>query len=240
MHSRHEERLYPPSDLPPRLVDYCVAFSRHAALGYSASAIMHEIGNALTVVSGHTQLMSLKRENLEIKDVLDRLDKMLVQINRIHSAIHRFGSFGARSAGGKQSSSPVTALENALFAMSRRCSLAGVEIERDIEVCDRTVNCDPTLLEFIILEMIALGISEMGSGTMHIATKGDELHWELVIRFIPLVDADAFISSLDFSDMPFNLTATLFALEHIGGELYSVVEDHSAGWRLVLPFNDLV
>ncbi|MFH0765692.1 MAG: hypothetical protein V2A61_04655 [Calditrichota bacterium] len=142
-------------ELPDGFKEYCLYYSRLAALGFMASAIMHEIGNAATVISGNAQIMIMKRGGSGPEDLLPRLERMMEQVDRIQAAMGRVGSFSSRVAGKEKNISPVSAVNNALYALKRRCNITGVTLTADLPSEERAVRCDPTLLEFILMELLS-------------------------------------------------------------------------------------
>ncbi len=94
----------------------CLTFGRLAALGLLSSAIMHDIRNALTVLSGNVQILLMKGDRADRIEIMQRLERAMAQIERIENQIGRADSFSRRTVGGVREFLPEPAVENAIFA----------------------------------------------------------------------------------------------------------------------------
>ena len=226
-------RLTPPKGLPEGLEEYCLNFSRLIALGVMSSAIMHEIGNALTVISGNAQIILYKKGDLKPDDILNRIQKVQDQVDRIQDTIQRVGSFSARAEGTMQNVSPESIIDNALYAFDKRCNLIGIAIERDIAPSSCDILCDSALLEFMILELLAsFWGGKAPIGTLSARGENLETGWALTLAFRPHENVNAFQPSTQ----DFTLLITLLALDKMKGELNFIKGKDSVGWKLLIPW----
>jgi len=231
-----ERTLQPAVNIPEGFGDYIVNLCRVGALGYMSSAIMHEISNALTVISGNVQIIQLKNAGQEKKDILRRMPLIMDQIARIEATIARVGSFGARLNGKLKETDPIRALNNALYAFKKRCIFDGPEIRfaKQNETC--TIQYDPSLIEYVLLEMFSLFLTVCNSKDhINIKSSVKEASWsveaDLTLEPPPSGKADFWSSE----ELPMLAAGTLFVLKKYGGEVTLRRSGNVLGWRLDVP-----
>jgi len=228
----------PPKHLTTLISDYCTDLCRISALGYMSSAIMHDIGNALTVISGNVQIMQMKRDGLDTDDLNSRLNLIMDQISRIENTIGRVGSFGSRLTGKKAEVNPYQTLNNALFAFKRRTLLDGLDVEFPDEKKQLLLYYDPSILEFIFLEMLMLFINVLkGKGKLRINTAKSSEFWSVSAE---LEQPSTYADQIKFwkdEKLPDLLIGTLSALGIKGGNVTLYGDEIGVGWKLSFPVN---
>lgn len=228
-----EQVLKPAVDLPEALADYMTELCRVSALGYMSSAIMHEIGNALTVISGNVQIIQLRGADLEKDDMLKRMSLMMNQIARIEGTIGRVGSFGARLSGQIKRIDPHLALNNALYAFRRRCLIEGPEIHLHSEPGTCAIPYDPSLLEYAILEMLSLflKVSE-NKDVLSINANATAGGWTIEATLTPKTPPNGKAGLWESGAISQTAAGTLFALDRHGGTAVVFRKGEVLGWRL--------
>lgn len=225
-----------PIPLPEGFRKYCMHISRLAALGASSSAIMHEIGNALTVISGNAQILLLKGKKVTPEDAATRHRRIQDHVERIQGAIDRVGSFSERAAGIQKKTTPLLSVKNALFAIERRCNNAGIKIETDLQNDQGQVVCDPTLLEFLIIELLYFfSDTNASSGRLVLFTDEECENWALTIRYYP--PSGKPLTEWDISEDSeiFNLPVILHISNELNVQLFELDDQSYKGWKLVIP-----
>ncbi len=190
------KNLLPPQDLPEWIEEYFLIFCRVTSLGYMSSSIMHEIGNAMTVISGNAQIMQIKKEAIEKDDIFKRIDLIMSQTDRIQAAIHKVGSFGGRTSGAITKMSPGRAVDNSLYAFEHRNDISNLSVEKEIMAEHGNVAVDPSVLEYIILELLSMFIFKTNvNGKLFIYSGSDENNWRLSADYSPSVDSSKVFES---------------------------------------------
>lgn len=233
-----ERVLIKPDRIPKSTSNYCLGLSRVAALGHMSSSIMHDIGNALTVISGNSQIIQFKKDNQTIDQVQTRIETILGQLDRIQNMMDRVGSFGSRLVGGSENIDPAYHLNNALFAFSRRCSLAGIECNSNIIEGGSHIFYDPSLFEYIVLEFLSLFIKTPIEGSklkIDATTKENAYNIEAWLEFKNL--KHPIFDLWDDPKLEITLLASMLGLDKCGGEARLFKGSDRVGWRLSIPRN---
>ncbi len=234
-----ERRITLPEKLPPDLRGFCLRFSRLASLGTVSSAIMHDIRNSLTVISGITQIILLKQGRVPQAEIVRRLEKVMDQVKKIMSSFDRVDSFARRAGGEETELSPDSALDNAIYGMKREIDAAQIDITRPEAGFRGRLRCDVGLFEFVLLELLSSCLAEAApGGELILAPVERDGWWELEMRLPSETDADAGRSKLAGRADGFSFVAALLVLEEIGGELYLLSEADAFGWRLRVPIRE--
>ncbi len=224
--------------LPEDFENYCLHVSRLAALGASSSAIMHEIGNALTVISGNAQILLLKGERATPEDIATRHRRIQDYVERIQACIDRVGSFSERTAGTVKKISPLRAVRNALFAVERRCSNLDIKIDADLNQERGQITCDPTLLEFLLIELISFFTNKKAaSGKLVVTTGSKRKNWTLAIRYYPPPEKSLIDWDISKNSDTFSLPVVVHVADEVGVDLFSLEDDTYKGWKLILPMS---
>lgn len=239
MARKTEKLLSPPANIPDWVEDYLTSFCRVIALGYMSSAIIHEIGNALTVISGNSQIIQIKKAEMEREDILARIDRVVDQVFRIQGVLSRVGSLSSRLAGHKREIDPHISLDNVLYTFHRKCNLAGLELVTDILEDDYTVFFDQSLLEFVLLELFALflpGFSHLDCrGTINVAAGSDETQWKLESKLTIADKCQEIIERWESLEFERSLAVPLLIIDAVKGQVKVFNAGKSFGWRLTIP-----
>lgn len=214
------------------LEEYILTFARLASLGLQSSAIMHEVRNALTVLSGNVQILQMKGDRTTIEEVQQRLERMMAQIDRMEKSIGRVESFSRRTEGSARQVNPDTLIQNALFASS--FVLRGTEQVKISEYASQTrkVCGDPNLLELLVFEMFQHLFRQIREGSLKIESSDADPNWELLLELTSSQDVNFPIQHVS---SPGIRLAELIAMR-LGGTLELTQETDRASCRLRLPW----
>ena len=233
---RTERRLTSPGNLPVGLREFCLKFSRVASLGMVSSAIMHDFRNSLTVVSGNVQIILLKQGRLPQPEIVQRLGKVMKQIERITGSFDRVGSFSRRAAGEVTEVNPYAALDNAIFGLNREIDARQAVLTRSGDDTQGKIRCDASLFEFVLLELLSSCLEVMRpGGDLNVKTTEKDGWWELELRLPSDAGARSVHGKLNKRAESFSTVAMLLAVEEMGGELYLSSGDKADGWSLKMP-----
>jgi hypothetical protein len=153
---------------------------RFAAVGLLSSAIMHEVRNAMTVISGNLQMLLAFQQTAEADRNL-KYEMMLEQAFRVEKALNRVESFSARIGGREQTADPVSAVRNALFMFHHYEPGYGYEIVTELRDSPKMVECEAMLLEFLVFQLLRRLSRDCGGVSMFIRDQSDEDGWKCVI-----------------------------------------------------------
>jgi len=232
-----ERPLEVPSSLPTGFKKFSLKFSRLAALGMVSSYLMHEFRNSLAVVSGHAQIIQVRDGKVSSEDLVNRMDEVMIQIDRILDIFEGVGSFASRAVGEKVDVHPDSTLENALLSMRRQLESRGLKISSKTSGGDLKFWCDASLFDYIILQLLDVCIPEKRiEGKLVIKTTSDDRYWQLKLNLNESGGDGHLFSGFIKRASGFELTAALIAVESMGGELYLRSDTQDYGFRLVLPW----
>lgn len=227
--------LKTPAALGPEVENYCLTFARLAALGMLSSAIMHDLRNYLTILSGNIQILQMKQGQAEPVELLQRLDKMMGQIERAENAIGRVESFSRRAEGVVREIAPELALDNAILAFEHQQGIKESRIARDLSPLSKQVACDASLLEFIIIELLKQSDTAAEDAQLLVSAADSPTFWECRLEHPSTTDPKAAGKS-ELSMNSAGLWVASLAAERMGGELRRFEGDGRAGWRLRIPW----
>ena len=228
-----ERTLVKPANIPDNISDYCLDLCRIAALGYMSSPIMHDIGNALTVISGNSQIIQIKKNNQTIDQIQVRIETILDQITRIQNTTDRVGSFGARLSGVLKRIDPALPVNNALYALSRRFSLAGIGFETNIVKKRAVIFCDPSILEFIFIEFLSLFLKvPINDSNLKVDSSSDNNNFYVEAWLKPSKIEQKLFEHWDDPNLELKLFTPLAGLEGSGGSAKLFKNNESVGWCL--------
>lgn len=222
-------------ELPSGLEEYCIKLLRTSSLGQMSSVIMHDIRNSLAIISGSAQLIQLKGDNFTEEERSERLEQVLDQVDKIQTTINQVGQFKERAIGVLIDCDPETALSNALLGFSRRSSTKGIKIVHSTASHQLTMKCDVSLLEFVLIDLLAHCVDNASSpGELHIRSYDSDEQWTVDFLFIPQPEDDTDISNEELSD-DFAVAMTTVAVEQLGGEMFQLQTEEGKGWRIKIP-----
>lgn len=200
-------------------------------------AIVHDVRNALTVISGNAQIMVLKGERMGKGELVQRAEKTVGQIERIQEIIERVGSLSRRAEGAVADIPPDTAIDNAIYALQSRIEREGVTIERYRAEGDRILACDASLLEYALIELTSRCLPpDMTGGKLTVRSESGERFWKL--EFLRHNGRAPSSPGEDWCDpnRSYTLLSAVMAVEDLGGELAALSDEGSFGWRLTVPW----
>jgi len=210
--------------------EYAVSFSRLASLGLLSSAIMHDVRNALTVLSGNIQILLLKIGRLEPDELRERLERIMPQIERIERIINRVESFSRRAEGATRTFDPLSAVRNALYEIGTD-NFDGQSLIENLPQLSKRIHCDSSLLEFVIVELMRQALPRINVGELRIHSSDHHPYWEFRLEWSESVDSGRTTAGADTG-----LMLCRVAMQRMGGELTPVSEPEMVGWRLLLPW----
>ncbi len=238
MNNVNERRLEAPAKLPSGMEKFCRSYSRLVALGLVSGYVMHDIRNALAVVSGHAQIIQIKGEKVSHEDVIRRMEQIIEQVERILTTINRVGSFTSRAKGNMADVAPDISLENSVHAMERRLENAGLKIIKKWTEASRTLWCDASLFDFVLLQLLECCIPDKRTnGELLISTSSSETGWELKLNLWSKADDDGLFSGFLKKAEGFDLVAVLLSLKPMKGKLFLLSGPDHYGLRLFVPWN---
>jgi K+-sensing histidine kinase KdpD len=211
--------------------EYWLKNARLATLGLLSSAIMHDTRNALTILSGNIQILLMKGEEVETSEIKDRLEKSLLQVERIEAQIKRAESFTRRAAGTIQTIIPDSAVENALFFVEHHIKGLPRRVVTDLRPSRKRITCDIGLLEFAIGELIQLNFAEPTDADLFISTGGNMKEWECRIEQTATAPA-----AIDQDSQPPSLLFAARALSRMKGNIRRCSDKNRVGWRVTVPW----
>lgn len=230
------ELHFPHAYFPEEYKNYLMKYARVTALGYMSSAITHEIGNALTVISGNAQIIQLKDLDQTVEQILTRNEAVIDQISRTQQAINRVGSFGSRIRGKTYNFPPKKQVNNSIFAFQRSCALAGIKLSTEISDGGEDVYFDPSLLEFILLEFLYLYLNEPAEGSDLLINAWMENDQFVVKSELKLhEDQVSFPIYWENEERIIDLVGSLLVLEKFNCSAYLFIEGNTAGWEIFIP-----
>ncbi|MBT3231407.1 MAG: hypothetical protein HN356_01190 [Calditrichaeota bacterium] len=230
--------LVKPANFSDNISDYCLGLSRIAALGYMSSTMMHDIGNALTVISGNSQIIQIKKNNQTVDQIQVRIETILDQINRIQNITDRVGSFGARLSGDFKKIDPTLPVTNAFYALSRRFSLAGIRNETNIVKKKAVIFCDPSILEFIFIEFLSLFLKvPVNEGNLTVVSSSDKNNFSVEAWLKPTEIEQKLFEHWDDPNLESNLFTPLAGLEGSRGGAKLFKNNEGVGWCLTFAQN---
>jgi len=233
-----EKQLKLPSGLPHGLDVFCRDFARLAALGLISGYVMHDIRNALAVVSGHAQIIQIKGKRITHEDIARRMEQIIEQVERILTTINRVGSFTSRAKGDMAEVMPDNALINAVRALERRLENAGLKVVEECSFAERMIWCDASLFDFTLLQLLESCIPDRRcEGELKLKTSGGDRGWELRLNFRSTGDSDDLYSGFLKRAEGFGLVTVLLSLEPVKGELYLLSDPVDFGFRLFVPWD---
>lgn len=219
---------------------FLLKFIKMTSLGFLASSILHEIANSLTVISANTQIISMKYSK-EINDDIKRiLNSNLNQIDRIQTTMGRCNSFSSRLINDKQYISPQKFVENAIYSVQRRVDLCGVKIKTEFTKEEIIINSDPTLLEYVVLELIASFWKEpVAKGLMQVTCYQKDTFFEVNILYSPPTANPLPLKFFREDNDMSSLLSVIVVLQQMQGQLFFIQDADSAGWTLRIPLINL-
>jgi signal transduction histidine kinase len=223
-----------PEILPEELKAYWMSITRIAAVGLLSSSIMHEIRNGLSVISGNIQILMMKSGKATPEEVDQYLHRMMTQMERIEQALARVESFSCRTGGVLSKVRPDKAIDNAIFATQRHGDMKGIQIQKQIEATDKTVLCDESLFEFVLMELLFNSFKNGEKDeTLKLFSQDDGVNWRFRLEcwktsgkpqtYKPRKDDYAMITSI-------------LAAEKMGGEMKRLDEQTHGGWTFQMPW----
>lgn len=231
-----ERRLELPKSIPSGLDEFTQKFTRLAALGLISGYIMHEIRNALAVVSGNAQIIQIKGEKLSSQDIARRLNQILEQIDRTLNILNRIGGFTARAQGEIVAVQPDQTVANAISALERMFENRGLKVTESLMENEKTILCDASLFDFLLLQLLEACIpEEISVGKIEVTSSSKAKKWEMKLILRPEENEENFISSFIDRVSGFGLTAVLMALKAVKGELFLLSGPDDYGFRLIVP-----
>lgn len=236
----NEHKLTIPIEIPDRLRKFLIEICRMGSLGNISSAIMHDIGNALTVISGNSQLIQLKRGNIEFEEIHNKIDSILDQVTRVHNLIKRVGSFSGRSKENVNLLNPRSALDNVIFAIERKCSISDVEFVFTKGEFESAVKYDPSLLDYIFFESFVLFLQDfVKNGRLFVTEYLENGKWCVNAQF----ESDVFFNQLndiwDPGDLDHRLIGVAVSLDEYGGSSTLFSDSNTLGWKIEIPVCEL-
>ena len=98
------------------------------------------------------------------------------------------------------------------------------------------VIIDPSVLEYVILELLSLFANGTEiNGELKIALANNESDWYLTADFTPAEDSTSILQSLQDAGSCTSLAASLLALNKFGGRVELSANDQTVGWKLTIP-----
>jgi len=218
---------------PDNISDHCLRLSRISALGFMSSSMMHDIGNALTVISGNSQIIQIKGDNQTIDQIQSRIETILEQVVRIQNITDRVGSFGSRLSGVQKKIDPYYPLGNALYALSRKCSIAGIECESNNSKKLANIFCDPSIMEFIFLEFLLLFLKHPIDGSkLTVNSELDKGKFNIKAWFTSKSSMQKIFELWDNPNLESSLYAALIGLEECKGTVKLIKNTEGVGWLI--------
>ena len=229
--------LKPPTGWSPAFKQYLLKLCRISSLGYASSGVMHEMGNAMTVISGNAQIIQFKINDMTAEQTLERMDVILGQIARMLEAIENTGSMSIRVSGEPLTFDPAMALTAALYAFSRRCNLAQIEVAKPEPAANPApIYADRYLLEYILFEAFDFFLWEdWTEASIHLAVSYDRPDWTLTTEIRSSQSAAVIDSLFERSDVEELLSGCLTGLESMNGGLELFRKPDVLGWNLRIP-----
>ena len=238
MNNINERRLEVPARLPAGLEKFCRSHCRLVALGLVSGHVMHDIRNALAVVSGHAQIIQIKGDKVSHEDVIRRMEQIIEQVERILTTINQVGSFTSRASGNMADVAPDESLENAVQALERRLENAGLKVLKKWMEAPRTLRCDASLFDFVLLQLLECCIPDKRSdGELSILTSSGETGWELKLNLSSKADDDGLFSGFLKITEGFDLVAVLLSLKPMKAKLFLLSGPDHYGFRLLVPWD---
>jgi len=228
------DHLAAPNDLSSKEFDeYVLTFTRLASLGLLSSAILHDVRNALTILSGNIQILQMKGNSATAEEMLQRLERMIPQIKRMENTIGRVESFSLRAKGIAQTISPDALIDNALLTLAYLPDGANLTVNRDYNRQNKHLFGDPSLLEFIVLELFRQIHSQYRDSSIRIESSDRHPYWELRLGIASNQETQ---SNKQSADSP-GIRISQLAANKADGTLNSFDEAGWSGWRLLLPWS---
>lgn len=211
------------------LAQHCLELNRLASLGRLSSAIMHDLRNALTVLSGNIQILAMKGDRASADEIADRLNRMTAQLERMQGQIERADSFSRRAAGTKYPVPPERVIGNALFALNYYIKGTSRPLEPIINTTSRMVECDASQLELAISELVQDLLGRQDEGVILLISEDVDSKWRC--RIEQVISTDTKPSSRGLA-----IQLAALSITRMGGTLEAFKEDDREGWLVSLPW----
>ncbi len=217
--------------------DHTTEIIRLASLGLLSSAIMHEIRNSLTIILGNVQMVTIREGIVAPSELKLRLDRISNQLNKIEGTISRAGSFRGRAAGLSQQADPDAIVVNAIFAFEHLQLIKDSTIHSRYCSTRRSVRCDLSLLEFVVVEILKAAYIGGDFEKISIVTNDLGDRWECRIERLRTTGNLKTVAIDTLAEENNGLTIAAVAMASLGGELRQYENAELAGWVIELPYD---
>lgn len=163
--------------------DELVRAEKLASIGRMAAGVAHEIGNPLTSVLGHTEILYRRLRGKRLKDietVLDLVERIKKETERINRIIKDLLLFSKPPVSPREDIAVNKLIEETIAAISVQDRFRGVEIALSLDNTIPSVRCNSDQLQQVLSNILINAADAMPDGGTISVRTGKEKGWIVI------------------------------------------------------------